>query len=666
MRSGHEKTVNLLILSAIFLLGVCLHFLAGNFPKSVNVYPDEVRYYSIARDLYLHHTNTLRGASTDFQKLGYALFLAPFFAIEDAEARIRGITLMNCMLMVSTVFPLWLIGRRLGLGRWQGLALCAFFLLWPDLLLSSTFMAEILYLPLMVWFFWLWMVAEEKRKPALYVLLGILGYACYFTKEIALALFTGWGLYALLRPLLLRRKPAAGRAVRAALALLTPGTFLALHILLKLTVFRGLGNSYHQMSLDALSSFAHVLFLLGTFLYQLLAILLSVLLLPVLFPAVHFSQLKERTAKLYLFLLCFLVTAAGVISYTISVREEFGRYPICLHFRYLGPALLLLLPVAFESLGEVREESGKRHLGLWILLSVCTILFFRGSGAGACVAQSFFWEYSDLADAIRRLPFLQLPDALWPEAHPALYFLREMGIFLFPNLRILAVAFLGMALWNRKHPRAAVLSFAILLGLNFFLNVQVQQTYVRKDYGREEACYRMVMTFREYLDKVSKEPAKVTYMADGSMVVDGETLTDGSMVVDGEALTDGSAAPVSRAAAGEAPNVLVIVNGWKISTMEKTLDTYLDLPGTVIYQADDRFLAMEPGTYPVSELDFTERLWGGQYPVITHIDYILLDAESKFELWDPFRFDQVEPIYGIGGAPCYIFRCRDPEHLTLQ
>lgn len=64
--------------SLVFILGVLVHLYLADFPKSLEVYPDELWYYGIAHSLHNGNGLSLMGIGTDFQKIAYAILLTPF------------------------------------------------------------------------------------------------------------------------------------------------------------------------------------------------------------------------------------------------------------------------------------------------------------------------------------------------------------------------------------------------------------------------------------------------------------------------------------------------------------------------------------------------------------------------------------------------------------
>lgn len=119
----------ILLVGLLLFVGIAFHFWIGNFTKSISIYADELRYYSIARSIYMGDGITIRGALTSFQIIAYSLILAPLFAIEDGLLRIKMFNLINSIIMVSSVIPAWLICNELNLKRRVKLIISLFVIL---------------------------------------------------------------------------------------------------------------------------------------------------------------------------------------------------------------------------------------------------------------------------------------------------------------------------------------------------------------------------------------------------------------------------------------------------------------------------------------------------------------------------------------------------------
>ena len=105
-----------LILCAVFglfLIEILIRFYFADFSKSVHTYRDELRYLQIAKNIFANGSLSIYGAKNDYQKILYSIFLAPTFFIKNSIIRIKVISLINSILVSSSVFPGYLIIKKI-------------------------------------------------------------------------------------------------------------------------------------------------------------------------------------------------------------------------------------------------------------------------------------------------------------------------------------------------------------------------------------------------------------------------------------------------------------------------------------------------------------------------------------------------------------------------
>ncbi len=124
--------------------------------------------------------------------------LLPFYAMVPHPATLQ---VLQALVLVSAVIPLWKLGTHHGLTPWQKLLLCAFMLLYPAFLGGTGFdIHENCFLtPLLLWLFY----SLEKRRIGLISLFTLLTLC---VKEDAAVYVAVIGLWFLVRTLLRKEK----------------------------------------------------------------------------------------------------------------------------------------------------------------------------------------------------------------------------------------------------------------------------------------------------------------------------------------------------------------------------------------------------------------------------------------------------------------------------
>ena len=155
------------------------------FPKTAITYEDELFYLEIAQNLWRSGSITVYLAPIRFTKILYSILISPFYAVTDGVLRTQLISGFNAVLLSSGLVPAWFLARRMLKNNTHVAAVLLLFAFSPNLFFSLTFMAENLYLPLLMWGFYVLYRTLSAGRPgsAKPLLLGFLAFLLYLTKE---------------------------------------------------------------------------------------------------------------------------------------------------------------------------------------------------------------------------------------------------------------------------------------------------------------------------------------------------------------------------------------------------------------------------------------------------------------------------------------------------
>ena len=190
MKSAAKNNKLNIIVILLFAGSVLLRSVIGDFPKALRIYPDELRYVSIARSLFQGQGLQIHHLDTDFQKILYSICIMPAFLAKTSALQIRLIGYINSVIISSSVFPVYALCRKMLLDRRETYIILTFWTILPTLLDSIYFMSEVVYLPLALWLIYCvwctWHSESLKERICWNLLLGLLCYLAYLCKEIAL------------------------------------------------------------------------------------------------------------------------------------------------------------------------------------------------------------------------------------------------------------------------------------------------------------------------------------------------------------------------------------------------------------------------------------------------------------------------------------------------
>ena len=388
----------------VFLVCAVVYGLLSSYPRELAVYSDELRYLDAARSLLQGRGLRVRNMPSDYQKILYPLCILPALLLRTTAAQITAIGWLNAVYMASAVFPAYALARAMRLNPRRTAFLVGVTAVLPTMSAAATFMSETVFLPLSLWqvyFFLRAMLAAPRARVGWCAAAGAFCYLLYLNKEVALYYLIAW---VLVRGWVWWHDKAGWRAELACNAALL-GSFLACFVLAKVTLFRGLGNSYNQTGWLTGEQWRFLPFALVC---DALFTVLAFWVYPVLLPLCGLHRPRRgsdaRRTQLPLFLLLCLGIGVAVIAWSITVREDLHDPSPRQHMRYLEPLLIPLLAVTMNTLDEALTPARKRLLAaLTALWGIGFIVVCRAIGAGAGDNTLLQW-FDFVADRTDRLP----------------------------------------------------------------------------------------------------------------------------------------------------------------------------------------------------------------------------------------------------------------------
>ena len=168
-------------LAALVGLGAVLRFVLSALRLQTPVYiPDEYTYSTLARSIAETGQPVIRGVPAHFPALLEPLLAAPFWLPGNPELAYRLTQAEHVLVMSLAAIPVYLLGRRLGLGPAAALAAAAFALATPDLVFGSFVVADPIAYPIVLTAVYVGVVALERpSRRAQLALVGLVGVATF-------------------------------------------------------------------------------------------------------------------------------------------------------------------------------------------------------------------------------------------------------------------------------------------------------------------------------------------------------------------------------------------------------------------------------------------------------------------------------------------------------
>ncbi|HYK07146.1 MAG TPA: hypothetical protein VEW11_05200 [Gaiellaceae bacterium] len=136
------------VLAGLVALSSLLQTLLAWRRPTPGYFPDEYMYAELGRSLLESGSPLVRSENAHFLPLLYPLLTAPAWLWDDVEHAFRTIQAVNAVTMSLAAVPAFLLARRLRVGDRLALATAAVAVLLPELLYSSSLLAETLAYPL--------------------------------------------------------------------------------------------------------------------------------------------------------------------------------------------------------------------------------------------------------------------------------------------------------------------------------------------------------------------------------------------------------------------------------------------------------------------------------------------------------------------------------------
>ena len=167
----HVATATLV--GALVAASFAVRLVTGWLRAAPNYFPDEYLYAELGRSLLESGRPLVRGVDLGFPALLQPLLTAPAWLAGDVEVSYRLIQALGALAMSLAAVPVFLLARRLRVGRALALGAAAFSLAIPDLLFSSWVTAEPFAYPLLLAAVFTAVIAlaePTRRNAALFVL----------------------------------------------------------------------------------------------------------------------------------------------------------------------------------------------------------------------------------------------------------------------------------------------------------------------------------------------------------------------------------------------------------------------------------------------------------------------------------------------------------------
>ena len=411
------------------VLSGVIWFLLSSFDKSLTVYHDEVTYTEAARDIYNGISPLLQHLRPSyFSKIFYSYLIAPGFAFSDPTV---WQTALNGVFCGLTVLFAWLLSRVLINSKTVSLVSALLTACLPIFSYSVYATPDCLFFCETALSFLIFAGLcrgindglEEKGLILFAILLGLVNFICYFTKEVAAAYVLSDG--AILLAAAFSR--SGQKKIKLIILACYAGTFILSYLYLRFVLLSGILLNSYSNQMFPFSVYLEMNGwdgLLEKALYMAVGAMFSVYLVPVIVPLLALRNLTLAGRMVFISVLSAMIMLTVSVIWLITWKEDYANEFPSWQFRYHNAYLPVLIPLvcmAFESMkaGISKIWLGAAVVPLFVLMfqlfpehksnefariyDNATLNFFRYDLAGERLS---FMKLSSVANCILMLFFV--------------------------------------------------------------------------------------------------------------------------------------------------------------------------------------------------------------------------------------------------------------------
>lgn len=359
------------ILFTLITVSVLIRYLICGYTKTVAVYPDEMRYISMARSFVKYGERLYLNLPYAYENLLYPILLMPAALISDKVLQLKMMALSNCVFLSLGVIPVYLLAKKCTKSKKSVWLACIIYLVSSDFAYSCTFLRENLYLPLSVWVFYVLFIELEnidagvinKKTIGTSILFGSLVWLLFFCKRTCFPLMAALVLYPFLKWIKnkIRHQNAVIHWQSLVNILFCLIGFFVPYFILDYTVFA----ADHVNQLDFRKAFESIDLYFGYyyFIYYILILFLAYTFYPFLVTFNERHNISSSTRHLYYITLLSLLMTAFWVATNTNLGEDWGKTLPRIHLRYL---MIHYIPLIICMLAALESE-GKSEKKKWLI-----------------------------------------------------------------------------------------------------------------------------------------------------------------------------------------------------------------------------------------------------------------------------------------------------------
>ncbi len=397
-----EKGHNIyFILIFTFLFSIILRTGLGLLCGQMNVFYDELLHWNLSKSVYYHLGSNFRNDILSYKEILYSIVISVSHAFGNAQTQYHVAVGINSVLMSSVIFPVYFMADSFLNSKYRSCIIAFISIMIPEMYYTTKILQENLNYPMIIWFFYIFIILILKNPYRIrnMILLGGYAFLVSLCKQMSLNIFVGVVLYYLLM-FFIFDKDSNNRKKCLISLLFFVTVFLGLKV--SYDILFDIVNGINKES-SAETTIMAILYnmtdgyLLGRLFYPALSYLLLAALyfgyFTVILPLCMGRKLSIKERNLFIITGTVLISTIVVICFRIIPSESLDQVTARFHFRYmfylLVPLLILLFSI-YDRIKKIRFDNKIVILSLLyvLLLGYMSIIPAAGSTID-CVGSNY-------------------------------------------------------------------------------------------------------------------------------------------------------------------------------------------------------------------------------------------------------------------------------------
>lgn len=365
------------ILFSIFILNIVIRSILALKFSDLSVFPDELLHWNISKSIAENGKVIYRNINIGYSEILYSIVISIAHISSDTEVAYKIAKVINCILMSSAIFPIYLMAMKILKNKKISLLIAIIGIIVPEMTYTLKIMQENLYYPMFMWFWFIiiTMIYDNKFSNRNIILLALYVFFMTICKQMGLNVFVGIVIYYIVITFLYKKNYKRN--------LIQLFLFIISFMIIKniyISIFNIVNNTGNTITDSVISQIIHNILnksILVKLIYPLLdyvvMIIISFGVYTVILPFSLFSKLEDKQQKLLIIIIAIIFSTIGVICFQILPAENLGETVIRVHLRYIYYMFIPLF-ILFYSCSKKVEEVGVNKLGILLLFNLIIMI----------------------------------------------------------------------------------------------------------------------------------------------------------------------------------------------------------------------------------------------------------------------------------------------------